>query len=126
MTFDNEKHADENHSSPTFMRDQDRAGAPADRINPVTKVSRRAQMQLVCEGRCNNGMTKEFDDAVRNHGRSEATRSGGRIVSVTNVPGYLLDHARTFVHTPHVVHHGEGTAACLNCGTIRRWGNRTF
>lgn len=75
---------------------------------------------LVCEGACNGGMVKLFDDAVREAGRIEVPSPSGRDVKTSGVSEDWLSRARRFVHTPHAVH-GDRTANCHVCGAERRW-----
>lgn len=85
----------------------------------VEPVVDRTVKQLVCEGACNQGQPKSFDDAVKVAQRRRLC-DGPQALD----PKWI-DIARLFKHTPHAFVYGD-QFQCLVCGATRRYGRRLF
>lgn len=76
---------------------------------------------LVCEGRCNGSMVREFDAAVRAAGRVDVAPDTRMTRTTSLVSPHWLQMARGFVYTPHTEIRGRAEARCSMCGDVRRW-----
>lgn len=75
-------------------------------------------MLLVCEGRCNDDLVRQWDELVANFYRHQENET-----VVTEVTSEGLALIRRLAHVEHeLVDWATDAWACTRCDHVRRWG----
>lgn len=75
-------------------------------------------MLLVCEGRCNDDLVRQWDELVENFNRHQENET-----VVTEVTSEGLALIRRLAHVEHeLVDWSTDAWACTRCDHVRRWG----